>query len=210
MPALKSATGLRCRRENDEEELPQSEQRLYRQLFGKLLWIDRVALRCAMGKASSSRGRASETDTDEIKATQRYLRVTPGVMTVGSLQNSLDAAKRAVEGSVLALSDSDSASDSGKHSVSLTSIMDPWKAHMVHRHCNEQQTVSGGEAELVAPLSGSCEGMGLRQSWHWFFLRFGCRDTTDPNPLPSQTQLRPSASAWSSVMVRRARRDTST
>ena len=53
--ALKSSPTLRWeRRETDEQELPASEQRVYRQLVCKLLWTDRVDLRCAMGKASSS------------------------------------------------------------------------------------------------------------------------------------------------------------
>ena len=42
--------------------MPACEQRVYRQLVGKLLWIDRADLRCAMGKASSSLGHASDTD----------------------------------------------------------------------------------------------------------------------------------------------------
>ena len=51
MSALKSSPTLKWeRRETDEKEMPASEQRVHRQLVGKLLWIDRVDLRCAMGK----------------------------------------------------------------------------------------------------------------------------------------------------------------
>ena len=39
--ALKSTPTLRCeRRETDEKELPANEQKVYRQLGGKLLWVD--------------------------------------------------------------------------------------------------------------------------------------------------------------------------
>ena len=83
MTVIKSSTGLRWEhRENDEEELPQSEHRVHRQLVGKLLWIDRTDLHCAMSKASSSLGRASGRDMKNIKAILRYLRGNLGVMVV--------------------------------------------------------------------------------------------------------------------------------
>ena len=44
--------------------MPASEERVYRQLVGKLLWIDRA---CTMVKASPSLGRASDTDMEYIK-----------------------------------------------------------------------------------------------------------------------------------------------
>ena len=66
--ALKSSPTLRWeRQEQHEKEMPASEQRVYRQLVGKLLWIDRADLRCAMGEASSSLERASDTDMRNIK-----------------------------------------------------------------------------------------------------------------------------------------------
>ena len=50
--ALKSTPTLRwARSEVDEKEMPASVQRTNRQLIGKLLWIDRADLRCAMGKS---------------------------------------------------------------------------------------------------------------------------------------------------------------
>ena len=67
--ALKSSQTLRWeRRETGEQELPASQQKVYRQLVGKWLCIDRVDLRCAMGKASSSLGRASDTDMRNVKS----------------------------------------------------------------------------------------------------------------------------------------------
>ena len=55
--ALKSSPTLRWGRwEEDEKAMPASDQRVYRQLLRKLLWIDRADMRCAMGKASSSLG----------------------------------------------------------------------------------------------------------------------------------------------------------
>ena len=77
MTALKSSPTLRWeRRETDEQGWPASEQKVYRQLVGKLLWIDRVDLRCAIGKASSSLGRASDTDMKNVKSILRYLHGT--------------------------------------------------------------------------------------------------------------------------------------
>ena len=43
-----------------------------------------------------------------------------------------------------------------------------------HRVENREQStiaLSSGEAELVAALSGACEGMSLRQQWNWL-LKF--------------------------------------
>ena len=92
MIALKSLIGLRWeRREKDEEELPQSDQRVRRQLDGKLLWIDGVHLRCAVSEAASNLGRASETGMKDIKKILRYLRGNPGVITVEPLQFSLES-----------------------------------------------------------------------------------------------------------------------
>ena len=72
MSALKSSPTLRWEhRKTDEKEMPASEQRVYRQLVRKLLWIDRADFRCAMGKASSSLGRASDTDMKNIKPIPR-------------------------------------------------------------------------------------------------------------------------------------------
>ena len=74
MSAPKSTPNLRWeRREVDEQEMLASDQRVYRQLVGKLLWIDRDALRCAMGKASSSLRGARDTDMRDTKPTLRYL-----------------------------------------------------------------------------------------------------------------------------------------
>ena len=78
-----------------------SEQRVYRQLFGKLLWVDRADLRCAMGKASSRLGRASDTDMSNIKSIPRYLRGIPGIKAVPPTTLNLEAVKRAFVGSVL-------------------------------------------------------------------------------------------------------------
>ena len=52
MSALKSSPTLRWeRRETDEKEMLASEQRVYRQLVGKLLWVDRADFPCAMEKS---------------------------------------------------------------------------------------------------------------------------------------------------------------
>ena len=91
MSALKSSPTLRWeRREKDEKEMPASERRVYRQLVGKLLWIDRANLRCAMERASSSLGRASETDMRNIKSILQYL---CGIMTVRPTTLNLEAVR---------------------------------------------------------------------------------------------------------------------
>ena len=119
MSALKCSPTLRWdRRETDEKEMPASEQRVYRQLVGKLLWVDRADLHCAMGKASSTLGRASDTDMRNIKSILRYLRGNPGIMTVRPTTLNLEAAGRAPVGSVLTYGDSDWAGDADRFSVS--------------------------------------------------------------------------------------------
>ena len=80
----------------------ESERRVYRQLVGKLLWIDRADLRCVMEKASPSLGRASDTDTRNIKSILQYLR---GIMTVRPTTLNPEAVKRAPVGSVLTYGD---------------------------------------------------------------------------------------------------------
>ena len=69
MSAPKSTPTLRReRRETDEKEMRGGEQRIYRQVVGKLLWIDRADLRCATEKASSKLGHASDTDMRNTKS----------------------------------------------------------------------------------------------------------------------------------------------
>ena len=75
-------------------------------------------LHCAMGKASSSLGRASDTDMRNVKAVLRYLRGTPGIMTVRPTTLNLEAVKKAPVGSVLMYGDSDCAGDADRFSVS--------------------------------------------------------------------------------------------
>ena len=92
MSALKSTPTLRWeRRETDEEAQPANEQKVYHQLVGKLLWIDRADSRCAKGNASSSLGRASDTDLRNNKSIPRYFRGDPGIMTVQPMSFNLEA-----------------------------------------------------------------------------------------------------------------------
>ena len=92
-------------------------KKVYRQHVGKLLWVDRVDRRCAVGKASSILGRASDTDMMNIKSMLRDLRGNPGIMTRPTTLN-LDAARRALVGSVLTYGNSDWAGDDDLSSVS--------------------------------------------------------------------------------------------
>ena len=103
--------------------MPAGEQRVHRQLAGKL-WIDRVDLRCAMEKASSSLGGASTTDMRNIKSIQRYLRGKPENMTVRPTTLNLEAVKRAPVGSVLTYGDSDWAGDADRFSGVASWIRD--------------------------------------------------------------------------------------
>ena len=84
-----------------------SEHRVYRQLVGQVSWIHRADLRCAMGKASSSLGRATDTDMRNIRSTFGYFRGNPGIVTVRPTTLNLEAVKRALVGSLLTYGDSD-------------------------------------------------------------------------------------------------------
>ena len=159
--------------------MPASEERVYRQLVGKLFWIDRVDRRCAMGKASSSLGSANDTDMMNIKLMLRDVRGNPGMMTVWPTTLNLEAARRALVGSVLTCGDSDSAGDDDLSSVSGAGSWLRGKLgwYPITASGRKQSTIalSSGEAELVAALSRACEGMGLRQQWNWL-EQFGCND----------------------------------
>ena len=141
MSALNSSPTLRWERcETDEKAMLASKQRVYRQLVGQLLWIDRADLRCAMGKASSSLGRASDPGMRNIKLILRYLSGNPGIMTVRPTLFNLEAVKRALVGSVLTYGDSDRAGDADRFSVSGTAscARQTW---LVPDHRVEQETV---------------------------------------------------------------------
>ena len=147
-------------------------------LLEKLLWIDRVDWRCAVGKASSSLGRASDTDMMNIKSMLRYLRGNPGIMTVRPTTLNLEAARRALVGLVLTYGDSDWAGDADRFSKSGAALRLRGKLGWcpIASSRNKSTTaLSSGETKLVAELSGACEGMGLRQRWNWL-EQFGCRD----------------------------------
>ena len=183
MSALKSSPTLRWeRRKKSEKEMPASEQRVYRQLVGNLLWIDRADLRCAMEKTSSSLGRASDTDMRNVKSIMRYDRENTGVMTVRPTTLNLEAVKRAPVGSVMTYGDSDWAGDTDRFSASGTASR--LRGKLGWYPITATIALSSGEAEVVAALSGACEGMSLRPQWNWL-LKFGC-NTKDTNETTQQ------------------------
>ena len=75
------------------------------------------------------------------------------------------------------------ADDTQSGSCELTSCglsVDVWRLDWagdapITASSRERSTIalSSGEAELVAALSGACEGLSLRQQWNWL-LKFGC------------------------------------
>ena len=69
------------------------------------------------------------------------------------------------------------AGDANRFSVSGTASWLRGKLgwYSISASSRKQSTIalSSGEAELVAALSGVCEGMSLRQQWNWL-LKFGC------------------------------------
>ena len=158
--------------------MPASEQRVYRQHVGKLLWIDRPDLRCAMGKASSSLGRVSDTDMRNIKSSLQYFCANPGIMTVRPTTLNLEAVKRAPVGSVLTYGDTDWAGDADRSSVAGAASWLRGKLgwYPITASSRKQSTIAlnEGEAGLIAALSGACEGMSLRQQWNWL-LNFVCK-----------------------------------
>ena len=165
MSALESSPTLRWeRRENDEKEMPASEQRVYRQQVGKLFWIDRADLRCAMGKASSSLGRASDTDMRNIKSISRPLHRNPGIITVRPTTLNLEAVKRAPVGSVLTFGDSDWAGDADRFSVSGTASWLRGKLGWYPTTASSRKkstiALSNGEAVLHSLEAWACDNSG--------------------------------------------------
>ena len=142
-----------------------------------------------MEKASRSLGRASDTDIRNIKSILRYFRENPGIMIVRPTTLNLEDMKRVLVGSVLTYGDSDWAGDADRFSVNGTVSWLRgklgWYPITASSRKQAKIAISSGEAELVAALSGACDGMSLRQQWNWL-LKFGCNaeetecdDTTD-------------------------------
>ena len=174
------------------------------------LWIDQVDRRCAVGKASSSPGRASDTDMMNIYSMLRDLRGNPGIMTVRPTTLNLDAARRAFVGSVLTYGNSDWAGDDDRFSVSRGASWLRGKlgwCPIVAPSRNKSTTaLSSGEAKLVAALSGACEGMGLRQVWNWL-EQFGCNDD-EPTEASQQIVCRVSSAALGVIRRKASTRKT--
>ena len=114
-------------------------------------------MRCEMGKASSSLVPASDTDMRNNKSILRYLRGKPGIMTVRPTTLNLEAAKRALVGSVLTWEDSDWAVGADRFSVNGTASWLRGKLgwYPMTASNGKQSTIalSSGEAELIAALS---------------------------------------------------------
>ena len=159
----------------DEKEVPASEQRVYRQFVGKLLWIDRAELALCDGKGLIKPGRAIDTDMRNVKSNLRYLRGNPWNHD-SVADDNLEAVKRAPVSSKLTRGDSDRAGDADRFSVCGTASWLRGKLGWspITASSGKQSTIAlrSGEAELVAALSGACEGMGLRQQCNWL-LKFG-------------------------------------
>ena len=98
-------------------------------------------------------------------------------MTVRPTTLNLEAVKRTLVGSVLTNGDSDWAGGADRLSVSGTASWlrgkVGWFLNMATSRKQSTIVLSSGEAELVAALSGPCEGMSLRQQRNWL-LKFGC------------------------------------
>ena len=174
---LKGATCLKWDKgQADELEVPVPAQRFYRQAVGKLMWLDRVDLKAVVGKAAAKLGHATETDVQNIKRILRYIRGNPGTMEVRPVQLELDLADRACPGSVLTYADADWAGDDDRRSISgvATWVRGACGWYPVSCTSRKQSSValSSGEAELVAALSGACEGLGVQSIWQWL-LAFG-------------------------------------
>ena len=83
----------------------------------------------------------------------------------------MDVAKRAARGSVMTFADSDWAGDADRRSNSGTATWVRGKLgwYPISATSRKQTTValSSGEAEMVAALSGACEGLGINELWQW-------------------------------------------
>ena len=119
MSSLKSSPTLKWeRRETDEKKMPASEPRVRRQLVGKLLWIDRVDLRCAMGESLIKPWTCERHRHEKYQVNSAIPPWNRGIMTVRPTTLNQEAVKRAPVGSVLAYGDSDWAGDADRLSVS--------------------------------------------------------------------------------------------
>ena len=135
-----------------------------------------------------------------IKSILRYLRGNPGIMTVRPTRLNLEAVKRAPVGSVLTYGDSNWAGDVDRFSVSGAASWLHGKLawYPIVAPSRKQSTLalSSGEAELVAALSGACQGMGLR---HWL-RQFG---NTDDEETEASQQILCCDSSAALGMIRR-------
>ena len=131
-------------------------------------------------------------------------------MTVRPTTLNLKAVKRASEGSMLTYDDSDWAGDADRFSVSGTASWVRGKLWgcPITASSKKQSTIalSNGEAELVAALSGACEGLGLRQQWNWL-LKFG-RDAEETNATTRQILCCESSAALGMIQRRSSTRKT--
>ena len=110
MSVLKSSQTMRWeRRETDEQELSAKRiKECIESCLQNYCGSTEVDLRCAMGKTSSSLGRASDTDMKNVKSVLRYFRGIPGIMPpVRRTTLNLEAVKRAPVDAVLTNRDSD-------------------------------------------------------------------------------------------------------
>ena len=91
--------------------LDDAGQRKHRQLFGRLLWLDRLDIKSAVCQSSTHVGTATTRDECNVKRLLRYLVGNPACNKVvgGNLNTPGIAGKR--QGSVLVMTDADGAGD---------------------------------------------------------------------------------------------------
>ena len=156
--------------DDNDTVLDESGQRRHRQLFGRLLWLDRPDIKNAVCQLSTHAGTA--TTRDEINIKLRYLIRKPACHMIVGCNLNVPGIAVTPQGSVVVMTDAGWAGDvkdrcsySGiavwvKGSVEIT-----W--YPVYASSKKQNMVclSSGESELMALVGGACEGIATRDQW---------------------------------------------
>ncbi len=153
--------------DGEEEELSDEKQSEYRQMLGKLAWLDRCDLRSSVVKASERLGHATQQDWDALVGVWEYVSATRN--RVQSVRPILVPGV-GVEppGSVAVHTDADYAGcPDTRRSVSGYVIWGMIGRHWyLLEHGSRKQSVvshSSGESELTALVGGVAGATGLRQ-----------------------------------------------
>ena len=170
LESLKPVSKLKMNsREESSPILCDGEQRRYRQMVGRMLWVDRPDVRCAVTKLATRCGNATEGEMKNMINVLRYLRGTPVEHVVAGMVLEPAEAVRAPCGSVFSFADADWG---GEHSdrksysgyyLYVKAVDNKW--YPVGWGSKRQSVValSSAESELAAIVIATTECIGLMQ-----------------------------------------------